>query len=136
VASGEGTNVDLAIDQQGRAHMVYDAGQRGVLAEMWCATNCISESQWQRRILKTTEQLTAEFAPASPLSCDQGVDQRIWMDAIPKLTFDPTGKLVVAYDVVNRATCYYSAPGDPSKVFSKVERIWWAVRWDNFDQPE
>jgi hypothetical protein len=57
VASGEGTNVDLAIDTQNRTYMVYDAGQRGTLGELWCDANCTSAGAWQRRILETSEQL-------------------------------------------------------------------------------
>jgi hypothetical protein len=131
VASGEGLNVDLAIDAQGRTHMVYDAGQRGALAEMWCDANCASAGIWQRRILETSDQLMQDFAPASPFTCDQL--QRAWLDAIPSVSFSPAGQLVVAYDIKNVATCYYSDPTDPTKPpSSRVERIWWGVRWATF----
>ena len=53
VASGESKNVDLAIDAQGRTHMVYDAGLRGTIGEMWCDTACSDVRHWQRRILET-----------------------------------------------------------------------------------
>jgi hypothetical protein len=132
IASGEGKNVDLAIDAAGRAHMVYDAGQRGAIGEVWCDANCSSSTQWQRRILERSEQLMQEFAPASPLSCDQ--EERAWLDAIPTVAFDSQGRLVVAYDVKNVVVCYYDqGPGQPPG--SKVERLWWAVRWAFFPRP-
>jgi hypothetical protein len=131
VASGEGMNVDLAIDAQGRTHMVYDAGQRGTLGEVWCDTNCTSAGAWQRRILETSAQLMQEFAPASPFTCDQ--QERAWLDAIPSVAFSPAGQLVVAYDTKNVAICYFTDPTDPSKPPStRVERIWWGVRWASF----
>ena len=131
VASGEGMNVDLAIDVQGRTHMVYDAGQRGTLGELWCDTNCTNPGAWQRRILETSNQLMQEFAPASPFTCDQ--QERAWFDAIPSVAFSPAGQLVVAYDIKNVATCYFTDPTDPSKPPStRVERIWWGVRWASF----
>ncbi|MEZ4867184.1 MAG: hypothetical protein R3C14_38020 [Caldilineaceae bacterium] len=134
VASGEGQGVDLEIDKQGRTHMIYDAGQRGALGHLWCGSNCTNANSWQRRILETSEQLMAEFAPASPFSCDQ--IERAWLDAIPSVTFDPEGRIVVAYDVKNVATCYYIDPAHPhDPVITRVERIWWAVRWDYFSQP-
>ena len=114
VASGEGKNVDLAIDGQGRTHLVYDAGQRGILAEVWCDSNCTVAESWGRRILETSEALQQEFAPASPFSCDQEV--RAWLDAVPSVRFGPQGEIVVAYDAVNYTTCYYTdptRPGDP-----------------------
>jgi len=37
MASRAGPDVDMEIDQQGRSHIVYDAGQRGVLAYLWWA---------------------------------------------------------------------------------------------------
>jgi hypothetical protein len=132
VASGEGKNVDLAIDAQGRTHMVYDAGSRGTIGEVWCDANCANAGQWQRRILETSEQLNQEFAPASPLSCNQEV--RAWFDAIPSVAFDAQGRLVVAYDTKNVVTCYYDqGPGQPPG--SRVERLWWAVRWAQFPRP-
>jgi hypothetical protein len=134
VASGEGKNVDLAIDPHGRTHMVYDAGQRGTIGELWCDTSCTSASQWQRHILETSEQLMQQFAPASPLSCDQ--QERAWLDAIPQLAFDAQGRLVVAYDVKNVARCYTIDPANPThRIYSTVERIWWAVRLAQFPQP-
>jgi hypothetical protein len=134
VANGEGESVDLEIDHQGRSHLVYDAGQRGVLGHLWCDVNCTATDGWQRRILESNEQLMTEFAPASPFTCDQMT--RAWLDAIPSLTLDSQGKLVVAYDVKNVATCYYTDPADPQHpVISRVERIWWAVRWAYFSQP-
>jgi hypothetical protein len=133
VASGEGQSVDLAIDPQGRTHLVYDAGQRGALGELWCDTDCTSAASWQRRILETSEQLMQQFAPASPLSCDQ--QERVWLDAIPQAAFDAQGRLVVAYDVKNVARCYSIDPADPTHpIYSKVERIWWAVRLAQFPQ--
>lgn len=134
VASGEGPSVDLEIDNQGRTHMVYDAGQRGVLGHLWCDSNCTSAERWQRRILKTNEELLADFAPAIPFTCDQQTAYS-WLDAIPSLTFDNAGKLVVAYDVKYVATCYYQDPLKPDPIITRVERIWWAVRWDYFAQP-
>jgi hypothetical protein len=129
VASGEGNNVDLAIDAQGRAHMVYDAGMRGTIGELWCDAGCVSAGAWQRRILETSDQLMQEYAPASPLFCDQQV--RAWLDAIPTIAFDSQGRMVVAYDTKNVATCYYDqGPGNPPG--SRVERLWWAVRWATF----
>jgi hypothetical protein len=134
VASGEGKNVDLAIDTAGRTHMVYDAGQRGALGEVWCDTSCANGAQWQRRILETSEQLQKEFAPASPLTCDQ--DERAWLNAIPTVAFDAQGRLVVAYDIKNVTFCYYSDPTDPgAPPKQKVERLWWAVRWAYFPRP-
>lgn len=136
VASGEGKSVDLAIDAQGRTHMVYDAGQRGTLGELWCDTGCTDANQWQRRILETNEKLMEEFKPASPFHCDQPDEQRAWLDAIPTVDFDPQSRLVVAYDVKNVVTCYYrdpTKPNDPPQ--SRVERLWWAVRWAVFPQP-
>jgi hypothetical protein len=131
ITSGEGMNVDLAIDAQGRTHMVYDAGQRGTLGEVWCDRGCTAAGAWQRRILETSPQLMQEFAPASPFTCDQL--KRAWFDAIPSVAFNPAGRLVVAYDIKNVATCYYSDPADPSKPPStRVERIWWGVRWASF----
>ena len=134
VAQGEGRNVDLAIDGRGRTHMVYDAGQRGALGELWCDASCGTAAQWQRRILETNEQLMADWAPASSFTCDQ--QQRAWLDAIPMVAFDSAHNMVVAYDLKNVAICYYqdpTRPGDPPG--SKVERIWWAVRWARFTQP-
>ena len=134
VASGEGKNVDLAIDAAGRTHMVYDAGQRGALGEVWCDTGCTDEAQWQRRILETSEQLQEEFAPASPLTCDQ--DERAWLNAIPTVAFDAQGQLVVAYDIKNVTFCYYTDPNNPGgPLLQKVERLWWAVRWAHFPRP-
>ncbi|HET9222866.1 MAG TPA: hypothetical protein VFO07_10200 [Roseiflexaceae bacterium] len=134
VTSGEGKNVDLAIDAAGRTHMVYDAGQRGTLGEVWCDSNCTNAAQWQRRILETSEQLQREFAPASPLTCDQ--DQRVWLDAIPSVAFDAQGRLVVAYDVRNVTFCYYTDPNNPGgPPYQKVQRLWWAVRWAQFPRP-
>jgi len=131
VAHGEGMNADLLIDAQGRTHMVYDAGQRGVVGEVWCDAACTSAGAWQRRILETSPQLMQEFAPASPFTCDQL--KRAWFDAIPSVAFNPAGRLVVAYDIKYVATCYYSDPADPSKPPStRVERIWWGVRWASF----
>jgi hypothetical protein len=72
-----------------------------------------------------------EFAPASPFTCDQL--KRAWFDAIPSVAFNPAGRLVVAYDVKNVATCYFTDPTDPSKPPStQVKRIWWGVRWTTF----
>lgn len=134
VAGGEGQSVDLAFDANGRAHMVYDAGQRGILGELWCDASCTSADAWQRRILETSEQLTQELAPASPLTCDQ--QERVWFDAIPQVAFDAQGKLVVAYDATNYARCYTVDPADPTHpVYSEVKRIWWAVRLSQFAQP-
>jgi hypothetical protein len=131
VADGEGASVDMAIDAQGRTHMVYDAGQRGTLGEVWCDVGCTSAGAWQRRILETSAQLMQDFTPASPFTCDQV--QRAWFDAIPSLAFGADGQLVVAYDTRNVATCYYSDPTDPTKPPStRVERIWWGVRWSTF----
>jgi hypothetical protein len=129
VASGEGNSVDLAIDAQGRTHMVYDAGMRGTIGELWCDAGCDSASAWQRRILETSDQLMQEFAPASPLACDQ--QERAWLDSIPTVAFDAQGRMAVAYDTKNVATCYYDqGPGKPPG--SRVERLWWAVRWATF----
>lgn len=134
VAQGEGRNVDLAIDGRGRTHMVYDAGQRGALGQLWCDGNCMDAGQWQRRILETNEQLMADWAPASPFSCDQQV--RAWLDAIPMVAFDGAGNMVVAYDLKNVATCFYQDPTRPNDPpGSRVERLWWAVRWARFTQP-
>jgi hypothetical protein len=134
VASGEGKNVDLAIDAAGRTHMVYDAGQRGALGEVWCDSNCTTDTQWKRRILETSEQLQKEFAPASPLTCDQ--DQRAWLDAIPSVAFDAQGRMVVAYDIRNVTFCYYTDPNNPGgPLLQKVQRLWWAVRWAQFPRP-
>ena len=134
VASGEGKNVDLAIDAAGHSHMVYDAGQRGALGEVWCDEGCTSSAQWQWRILETSEQLQKEFAPASPLTCDQ--DERAWLNAIPTVDFDAQGRLVVAYDIKNVTFCYYSDPNNPGgPLQQKVQRLWWAVRWAHFARP-
>jgi hypothetical protein len=131
-ASGEGKSVDLAIDAQGRSHMVYDAGLRGTIGELWCDASCTRANQWQRRILETSDQLMQDFAPANPFTCDQ--EQRAWLDSIPTAAFDSQGRLVVAYDVKHVATCYYDqGPGQP--LGSRVERLWWAVRWSVFSQP-
>lgn len=131
VASGEGMNADLLIDAQGRTRMVYDAGQRGVVGEIWCDAACTSASAWQRRILETSEKLLAEFAPASPLSCSQ--QEVAWLDALPSAAVAPGGQLVVAYDTKYVARCYFIDPADPGhKIYTRVERIWWAVRWAQF----
>lgn len=131
VASGEGQSVDLAIDPRGRTHMVYDAGQRGALGELWCDAGCGSAGSWQRRTLETSEQLQDEFAPASPLSCDQ--QERVWLDAIPQVAFDAQGRMLVAYDITNVARCYTIDPADPThRIYSEVRRIWWAVRVATF----
>jgi hypothetical protein len=131
VASGEGQGVDLAIDPQGRTHMVYDAGQRGTLGELWCDTHCTDANAWQRRILETSEQLTQQFAPASPLTCSQ--QDRAWFDSIPQVAFDANGQMIVAYDAKNVARCFSIDPADPTKrIYSRIERIWWAVRLVQF----
>jgi hypothetical protein len=134
VASGEGKNVDLAIDGQGRLHMVYDAGQRGALGQLWCDSDCTVAEQWQRRILETSDQLQAEFPVAIPFTCDQETEHA-WLDAIPVIDFGPGGELVVAYDIKHVATCYYRDPDRPDPIITRVERIWWAVRWAFFEQP-
>ncbi len=127
--------VDLAIDPQGRTHLVYDAGQRGALGELWCDSGCTNPAAWQRRILETSDQLMQEFAPASPLTCDQ--QERAWFDAIPQVVFDAQGRMVVAYDIKNVARCYTIDPTDPTRrIYSEVKRIWWAVRWAQFPRPE
>jgi hypothetical protein len=131
VASGEGMSVDLAIDPQGRTHMVYDAGQRGALGELWCDAGCDGAAAWKRRILETSEQLTKQFAPASPLTCSQ--QERVWFDAIPQVSFDAQGRMAVAYDITNYARCYTVDPADPTRrIYSQIRRIWWAVRWAQF----
>jgi hypothetical protein len=131
VAAGEGRNADLIIDGQGRTHMVYDAGQRGVVGHRWCDTGCTDAGSWQRRILETNEQLMAEFAPASPLSCSQ--QEVAWLDALPSASVAPSGELVVAYDAKFVARCFFVDPTDPTKrVYSEVKRVWWAVRWALF----
>lgn len=137
VAGGEGKNVDLTLDAQGRAYMVYDAGQRGVLAALWCDDDCTDAGQWQRQVLQTSEQLHDVFAPASPFHCRQDEEEgRAWLDAIPTIAFDNEGRLVVAYDVKNVAICYYQDPTRPNDPpTSRVERIWWAVRVDFFTAP-
>jgi hypothetical protein len=132
VASGEGRNVDIAIDPQGRVHMVYDAGQRGTIGEVWCDAGCANPGAWQRRILETNDRLMQEFAPPSPLTCDQQL--RMWLDAVPTVSFDAQGRMVVAYDVKNVARCYYSDPTDPGNGGSRVERVWWAIRWTVFER--
>ena len=133
VASGEGQSVDLAIDAQGRTHMVYDAGQRGTLGELWCDAGCTNAATWQRRILETSEQLMQEFAPASPLTCDQ--QERAWFDSLPQVAFDPQGRMVVGYDLKNVARCYSFDPTDPThRVYSEVKRVWWSVRLVQFDR--
>jgi hypothetical protein len=134
VATGEGKSVDLAIDPQGRMHMVYDAGQRGALGHLWCDSDCTTGSQWQRRILETSDQLQAEFPVAIPFTCNQETEHA-WLDALPTVDFGPDGELVVAYDVKHVATCYYRDPGNPDPIITRVERIWWAVRWAFFEQP-
>jgi hypothetical protein len=134
VAQGEGMNADLLIDAQGRTHMVYDAGQRGVLGEVWCDAACTSPGAWQRRILETNEQLMQEYTPASPLSCS--LQEVAWLDALPAATVDAAGRLVVAYDTKFVARCFYYDPSDPThKIYTKIERIWWAVRWAQFPRP-
>ena len=134
VAHGEGMNADLLIDAQSRTHMVYDAGQRGVVGEVWCDAACTSAGAWQRRILETNEQLMHEFTPASPLSCS--LQEVAWLDALPAATVDASGRLVVAYDAKFVARCFYYDPTDPTnKIYTKVERIWWAVRWAQFPRP-
>jgi len=127
-------NADLLIDAQGRTHMVYDAGQRGVVGEVWCDAACTSAGAWQRRILETNEQLMHEFTPASPLSCS--LQEVAWLDALPAATVDASGRLVVAYDAKFVARCFYYDPTDPTnKIYTKVERIWRAVRWAQFPRP-
>jgi hypothetical protein len=134
VASGEGKNADLAIDAQGRMHMVYDAGQRGVVGHLWCDSNCTVASSWQRRILETSDQLQQQFPVAIPFTCDQETEHA-WLDAVPMATFDNAGRLVIAYDTKHVATCYYRDPTRPDPIITRVERIWWAVRWAFFNQP-
>jgi hypothetical protein len=130
-ASGEGRNADLSVDAQGRAHMVYDAGQRGVVGELWCDADCDNAASWRRRILETNEALMAELTPASPLSCSQ--QEVAWLDALPSATVAPTGELVVAYDAKYVARCFFVDPADPQKrVYTEVKRVWWAVRWAQF----
>ena len=134
IANGEGKNVDLAIDSQGRTHMVYDAGQRAVLAERWCDSDCLTATQWQQRRLETSTQLQAEFPTAIPLNCDDG--EHAWFDAIPQVNFTSQGQLVVAYDAVDYAVCYFRDPTNPQNPPGReVKRIWWAVRWAYFERP-
>lgn len=134
VASGEGQGVDLARGPDGRMHMVYDAGQRGVLGELWCDAGCGEASAWQRRILRTSEQLDQDLSPASPLTCSQ--QERAWFDATPQATFSANGDLIVAYDATNYARCYTVDPSDPThRIYSEVKRIWWGVRWEQFARP-
>jgi hypothetical protein len=74
----------------------------------------------RRELQQQHAQLMQEFAPASPLSCDQ--EERAWLDAIPTVAFDSQGRLIVAYDVKNVVVCYYDqGPGQPPG--SKVERL-------------
>lgn len=135
VAQGEGKNVDIEIDKQGRTHMVYDAGQRGSLGQLWCDTDCASASQWQRRILETSDELQAQFPVAIPFTCNQETEHA-WLDAVPQAVFDKDNRLVVAYDIVHYATCYYTDPAHPDDhIITHVDRIWWAVRWARFAQP-
>lgn len=134
IATGEGRSVDLGIDPQGRMHMVYDGGQRGVLSAAWCANNCGQAGQWHREVLETGDQLQNEFPVASPFTCDQ--QKRGWLDALPTLAFDAQGRRIVAYDLKNVAVCYYTDPTNPSKPpTTRVERLWWAVRWAFFPKP-
>jgi len=124
----------VAIDAQGRTHMVYDAGLRGTIGEVWCDSACTDAGRWQRRILETNAQLMREFAPASPLSCNQ--QDQVWLNAIPTVAFDPQGRLVVAYDTKNVARCFYYDPAHPNDpIYTKVERVGWAVRWAQFRRP-
>jgi hypothetical protein len=52
------------------------------------------------------------------------------------VAFDAQGHLVVAYDVKNVARCYYYDPAHPNdQIYTKVERIWRAVRWAQFPRP-
>jgi hypothetical protein len=133
IAGGEGQSVDMAIDANGRTHMVYDAGQRGALGELWCDAGCAEAGSWKRRILETSEQLMQEFAPASPLTCSQ--QERAWLDSLPQVAFDAQGRMVVAYDMKLVARCFSIDPTDPTRrIYSEVKRIWWAVRLVQFTQ--
>ena len=126
--------MDLALDPSGRMYLVYDAGQRGVLATLWCAAGCTDSTAWQRQVLKTTEGLEADFAPAIPFTCEQQ-QGKAWLDAIPSVAFWQD-QFAVAYDVKFVATCYYTDPNNPQDpITTRVERIWWAVRIDFFPQP-
>ena len=56
-----------------------------------------------------------------------------WLDAARRRL---TGRLMVAYDTKFVARCFYYDPTDPTnKIYTKVERIWWAVRWAQFPRP-
>ena len=56
-----------------------------------------------------------------------------WLDALPSAAVTPAGDLVVAYDAKYVGRCFYYDPADPTrKIYTKVERIWWAVRWAAF----
>jgi D-alanine-D-alanine ligase-like ATP-grasp enzyme len=124
-------NADMVISAQGRTYLVYDAGQHGVIGTVWCDSGCNNPAAWRRQILETNEQLIREFKPASPLSCGQ--QDGAWLDALPSAAVTPTGQLVVAYDTKYVARCFYYDPADPTrKIYTKVERVWWAVRWARF----
>ena len=59
-----------------------------------------------------------------------------WLDELPAATVDAAGRLVVAYDTKFVARCFYYDPADPAhKIYTRVERVWWAVRWTQFPRP-
>lgn len=120
--------------------MVYDAGQRGTLGEVWCDAGCANAGAWQRRILETSDQLMQEFAPASPFTCDQ--QERAWFDAIPSVAFSPAGQMVVAYDTKNVAICYYLTTSNArwvtngeSTTLVRLSSICWLPIWSNSRAP-
>jgi hypothetical protein len=125
----EGQNADLALDQQGRPRMAYKAAAG--LGYAWCNVACESGAgQWQRQVAETSAALQQDFAVAWPVTCDPS----FWTDPIPSLSLDPQGNPRIAYDNLSAARCYYQKPGDPN-TYTKIEKLWRAVRWLHFQQP-
>jgi hypothetical protein len=125
----QGQNADLALDTQGRPRMAYKINSG--LGYAWCNTACeTAGAQWQRKVIETSAELQQDFPVPWPTSCDPSV----WTDPIPALALDAQGLPRIAYDNLSVAKCYYTKPGDPN-TYSKIEKLFRAVRWLYFAQP-
>ena len=125
-----GQNADLELDAQGRPRIAYEGLLGNGLGYSWCNSGCESAAGWQHTIVESAAKLQADFPVVNPVTCDPS----FWTDAIPSLTLDAAGNPRIAYDNLSAAKCYYQNPGDPN-TYSRIEKLFRAVRWLQFNQP-